>query len=1162
MTPRICSLVCTLSLTLVTSCGVERPELGDEPVGHSSQDVIGPCTSCTDNVNVDGIRFGSMRIDGTEANELGNKIESMSKDGSTYKFGVQNERIVGLDPTSGSQVLLSGQELIGATFQIYGPDAYATIEKLHERPYWVEDLQGVTFTTYEISVQWPGGNVTSFCPSGSPNEVTITMGKYNQLPNLMGYIDVGSEADWFSFACTRGALYKTKSLGLYLWDTTPARDERQATLNMIMANYCDMFGSLTGVKMPFAYEYWDGSIVRPEKQEATEYPLEALWDEEGVLCLNEPRLKSRSQVLSACPYDLPRCDDPVPFSPGQTVADVAREQGDYVWATYDVPSWHRSRDVATQGTATQSADGSQAWWELELDAQYEIQEIHIFNCTNGCTISLGDFYVLVSDTPFSGASLDTAISLANYAYYQSGQLGEELILPTSVVGQYVRVQLAGSGSPSLGGVEVWGRSAPANIASQGTASQSSDYDVTSPATTAIDGIDIGVWSQTAYEFQPWWEIDLGMDKLLLQIDISQTDIPDSLREDFYVLISDTPFTSSDLTLAMQQADYTHYQAGHLEEKLTLAASVVGRYVRVQLADSGSLGLTEVNLWTISSPIVAPQQLSYASGENMVINWVNGSGHDESWVGVYPKGSVPGNEAADQWVYTNGTYVSGNGVVNGSHTFTTPSKAGDWTVFLFQDNGYTELAHYDFAVVPPPTIIPDKMYYAPGEVMTMTWANGADHPASWVGVYPKGIIPANHDPTDWVYTNGWFTPGGGIANGSTIFAAPTDGDWTVFLFPDGGHTPTASHDFTVTSLPTITVDKSYYAIDEFIEINWINGSGDDWSWIGINPKGSDPNTYYWDDWEYTNGTMDPGNGVVNGRYVNTWPPMDGEWTVFLFPDDGFTPIASHDFTITSSPTITTDKSYFSSDEPIVVSWINGSGHDESWVGIYPKDSIPGNQFASDWIYANGKPVPGNGIINGEHTFFSSLPDGEWTVYLFQDGGYTALASHDFTVTTSPYNQQLLQNADGSLGDMSHWTPTADGGDGWLVHARRFYTSYDWNRRTQVIDLYEHGHDTNTIANSSGIYVSERFQRVYCPDFYYLKVELLDASMNVLDTFDTGTVQQTGPCDYQAAWETVSHTFVGYSSNVRYVRWEDGGKDSECWAGHYGPQLDDAVLGVLP
>ena len=156
---------------------------------------------------------------------------------------------------------------------------------------------------------------------------------------------------------------------------------------------------------------------------------------------------------------------------------------------------------------------------------------------------------------------------------------------------------------------------------------------------------------------------------------------------------------------------------------------------------------------------------------------------------------------------------------------------------------------------------------------------------------------------------------------------------------------------------------------------------------------------------------------------------------------------------------------------------------------------------------------------------------------------------------------LTNGDAANNSLSGWTLQQNGGNGWLTSNGMFLTSYDWNTRTQLIDLYSAGYSQASLASAPPIYVSEQFKRTWCPDLYFMKVEVLDGQMNVLATYDTGTVQMTGACDYNALWEKVSHTFTGYGSTARYVRWSDGGKDSEWWLGHYGVVMDDAVVAVL-
>lgn len=42
--------------------------------------------------------------------------------------------------------------------------------------------------------------------------------------------------------------------------------------------------------------------------------------------------------------------------------------------------------------------------------------------------------------------------------------------------------------------------------------------------------------------------------------------------------------------------------------------------------------------------------------------------------------------------------------------------------------------------------------------------------------------------------------------------------------------------------------------------------------------------------------------------------------------------------------------------------------------------------------------------------------------------------------------------------------------------------------------------------------------------------------------------------------MSYTFTGYGHAARYVKWEDGGQDTEYWAGHYGARFSCASLQV--
>jgi len=176
----------------------------------------------------------------------------------------------------------------------------------------------------------------------------------------------------------------------------------------------------------------------------------------------------------------------------------------------------------------------------------------------------------------------------------------------------------------------------------------------------------------------------------------------------------------------------------------------------------------------------------------------------------------------------------------------------------------------------------------------------------------------------------------------------------------------------------------------------------------------------------------------------------------------------------------------------------------------------------------------------------------------------------TSTGPPYGQ-LLTTPGGETGDMSDWTIIENGGDGWLVSEEQgephtgnnfFATSHGWCKRSQTVDLIAKGYSEGVLDSAPTVNVSEWFKEICSPDNYYLKVELRDAGGGVIASFDTGVQTTPGSGDTydDDNWFEVTHSFSDYGPGLRFIYWEDGGDDSEGWAGHYGTSLDDAFLEI--
>ena len=73
-------------------------------------------------------------------------------------------------------------------------------------------------------------------------------------------------------------------------------------------------------------------------------------------------------------------------------------------------------------------------------------------------------------------------------------------------------------------------------------------------------------------------------------------------------------------------------------------------------------------------------------------------------------------------------------------------------------------------------------------------------------------------------------------------------------------------------------------------------------------------------------------------------------------------------------------------------------DEAWIGIYERGATPGVDDSFLWVLVSDG-LPGNGIyyamqMRGSTNLFLRYT-GEYTAYLFTDGGYTPAASWDFS-----------------------------------------------------------------------------------------------------------------------------------------------------------------------
>jgi hypothetical protein len=174
--------------------------------------------------------------------------------------------------------------------------------------------------------------------------------------------------------------------------------------------------------------------------------------------------------------------------------------------------------------------------------------------------------------------------------------------------------------------------------------------------------DVSV-THTDFNNQAWWQVDLGSSYSLDLINIwNRTDCCLERLSDFYVLVSDVPFNSTDLITTTNQSGVSNYHITNAQISTQIQIGRSGRYVRVQLTGSNYLSLAEVEVYGQPLSPPTPRTGSISASPNPV-KVCDGSGV-EVHVGS-PTGALLAQTGP------SGTKTTGQSVANG-------------TVFYLQD----------------------------------------------------------------------------------------------------------------------------------------------------------------------------------------------------------------------------------------------------------------------------------------------------------------------------------------------------------------------------------------------------------------------------------------------------------------------------------------------
>ncbi|WP_407692720.1 galactose-binding domain-containing protein [Reichenbachiella carrageenanivorans] len=302
----------------------------------------------------------------------------------------------------------------------------------------------------------------------------------------------------------------------------------------------------------------------------------------------------------------------------------------------------------SEGSVTHTVNEVEPWWEVDLGSEHIIGDIVIYNRTDvPYNNRLSNFTVTVMDGNRNATFSQSFTSYPDPSIIVDGG---------NAVGQIIQVKLDDTNPLSLAEVEVYeGEIVESNLALSGTATQSSTA-YAGAASRAIDNDTNGVWedgsvTHTSPEANPWWEVDLGSEYSIGDINIfGRTDECCAGRLSDYTL---SVIDGNGVTTYTE--NFTTYP-----EATTNAGDAIGQVIRIQSNTTDvALSLAEVQVYE-------------GGGSSPVINTITIQENETGFCSV--EGGVHSNNAG----YTGDGFANTSNVLGNGVNWEISGAAGDYT----------------------------------------------------------------------------------------------------------------------------------------------------------------------------------------------------------------------------------------------------------------------------------------------------------------------------------------------------------------------------------------------------------------------------------------------------------------------------------------------------
>ena len=179
-------------------------------------------------------------------------------------------------------------------------------------------------------------------------------------------------------------------------------------------------------------------------EEPTVKPTTVPTEEPTQIPTNEP---------TEIPAEEPQITDPINVALGK----AASQSSTYGYADASLAVDGNIDSNYYNGSVSHTQTNTNAWWEVDLGASYDISTLRLWNRKDGGVWRLENFYIFISDTPFESTNLSETFNQHGVtSFFSEDRAGSPSEYVINTTGRYVRIQLKYRDKLHMAEVEVMG----------------------------------------------------------------------------------------------------------------------------------------------------------------------------------------------------------------------------------------------------------------------------------------------------------------------------------------------------------------------------------------------------------------------------------------------------------------------------------------------------------------------------------------------------------------------------------------------------------------------------------------------------------------------------------------------------------------------------------